>query len=154
MCTGPYEIPNVKVDAYAVYTNNIPGGAFRGFGGPQGAFAAESQINKLAEALNLDPVEIRMRNIVKEGSILSVGTPLPKGVSMPQVVEKCAERAGWQHSKQKGGWQKTQTDQKSHTCAEVSALLAVLKMWVSLLVHPKIVGLQSNCMVLPKLIMR
>ena len=95
MCTGPYEIPNVKVDAYAIYTNHIPGGAFRGFGGPQGAFAAESQINKLAEALNLDPVEIRMRNIVKEGSILSVGTPLPKGVSMPQVVEKCAEAAGW-----------------------------------------------------------
>ena len=50
MCTGPYEIPNVKVDAYSVYTNNIPGGAFRGFGGPQAAFAAEGQINKLAEA--------------------------------------------------------------------------------------------------------
>lgn len=95
MCTGPYEIPNVKVDTYAVYTNNIPGGAFRGFGGPQGAFAAESQMNKLAEALGLDPVELRLRNIVKEGSILSVGTPLPPGVSMPQVVEKCAEQAGW-----------------------------------------------------------
>jgi CO/xanthine dehydrogenase Mo-binding subunit len=38
MCTGPYDIPNVKVDSYAVYTNNIPGGAFRGFGGPQGRF--------------------------------------------------------------------------------------------------------------------
>jgi CO/xanthine dehydrogenase Mo-binding subunit len=95
MCTGPYEIPNVKVDAYAIYTNHIPGCAFRGFGGPQGAFAAESQMNKLAEALNLDPVEIRLRNIVKEGSILSVGTPLPKGVSMPQVVEKCADAADW-----------------------------------------------------------
>ncbi len=95
MCTGPYEIPNVKVDAYAIYTNHIPGGAFRGFGGPQGAFAAESQISKLSEALNMDPVEIRLRNIIKEGSILSVGTPLPKGVSMPQVVEKCAEAAGW-----------------------------------------------------------
>ena len=95
MCTGPYEIPNVKVDSYAVYTNNIPGGAFRGFGGPQGAFAAESQMNKLAEALEMDPVEIRMRNIVKDGSILSVNTPLPKGVSMPLVVEKCAEVAQW-----------------------------------------------------------
>jgi len=95
MCTGPYEIPNVKVDSYAVYTNNIPGGAFRGFGGPQGAFAAETQMNKLAEALAMDPVELRMRNIVREGSILSVNTPLPKGVSMPLVVEKCAEAAGW-----------------------------------------------------------
>jgi len=104
MCTGPYEIPNVKVDAYAIYTNHVPGGAFRGFGGPQGAFAAESQMNKLAEALNLDPVEFRMRNVVQEGSLLSVGTPLPAGVSMPQVVEKCAERAGWY--KQDGVWAK------------------------------------------------
>lgn len=115
MCTGPYEIPNVKVDAYAIYTNNIPGGAFRGFGGPQGAFAAESQISKLAEALDLDPVEIRMRNIVKEGSILSVGTPLPPGVSMPQVVEKCAERAGWQKSKTEGSWQKDDTHSSHFT---------------------------------------
>jgi CO/xanthine dehydrogenase Mo-binding subunit len=102
MCTGPYEIPNVKVDAYAVYTNNIPGGAFRGFGGPQGAFAAEMQMNRLAEALGLDPVEIRARNVVKEGSILSVGTPMPKGVSMPQVLERCAEEAGWK--KVEGKW--------------------------------------------------
>ena len=87
MCTGPYEIPNVKVDSYAVYTNNMPNGAFRGFGGPQGAFAAETQMNRLAEALGMDPVEIRMRNLLREGSLLSVGTPLPKGVSMPQVVE-------------------------------------------------------------------
>lgn len=95
MCTGPYAIPNVKVDSYAVYTNNIPNGAFRGFGGPQGAFAAESQMNKLAEKLNMDPVEIRMRNLLGEGDLLSVGTPLPKGVSISAVVEKCARAAGW-----------------------------------------------------------
>ncbi|MBE0698236.1 MAG: molybdopterin-dependent oxidoreductase, partial [Anaerolineaceae bacterium] len=51
MCTGPYKIPNVKVDALAVYTNNLPNGAFRGFGGPQAAFAAETQMNKIAEKL-------------------------------------------------------------------------------------------------------
>jgi CO/xanthine dehydrogenase Mo-binding subunit len=101
-CTGPYEIPNVKVDSYSVYTNNIPGGAFRGFGGPQGAFCAEGQMNKLADALGIDPLELRMRNVVHEGSILSVGTPLPKGVSMPQVAEKCAEAAGWK--KVDGQW--------------------------------------------------
>ncbi len=89
MCTGPYEIPSVRVDAHAVYTNNIPGGAFRGFGGPQGAFAAEQQMNKLAEALDMDPVELRRRNVVREGSLLSVQTPLPRGVSMPQVVDAC-----------------------------------------------------------------
>lgn len=93
MCTGPYEVPNVNVDSYAVYTNNIPGGAFRGFGGPQGAFAAETQINRLAEALDMDPVEIRSKNVLREGSLLSVGTPLPKGVSLPQVVKKCSQEA-------------------------------------------------------------
>ena len=98
MCTGPYEIPNVKVDSYAVYTNNLPNGAFRGFGGPQGAFAAETQMNHLAEKLGMDPVEIRLKNILREGSLLSVGTPLPKGVSLPQVVEQAALDGGWEHT--------------------------------------------------------
>ncbi len=102
MCTGPYEVPNTKVDSYTVYTNNVPGGAFRGFGGPQAAFAAEMQINKLAEKLGMDPVEIRMRNILKEGSRLPVKTILPKGVSLPQVVETCALAAGW--TKENGQW--------------------------------------------------
>jgi CO/xanthine dehydrogenase Mo-binding subunit len=110
MCTGPYEIENVKVDAYAVYTNHIPGGAFRGFGGPQGAFAAESQMNRLAEALEIDPIEIRMRNVLREGSLLSVGTPLPKGVSMPEVVEDCAKAAGWQYSKD--GWVRPKSNEQ------------------------------------------
>jgi CO/xanthine dehydrogenase Mo-binding subunit len=100
MCTGPYEIPNVKVDSYAVYTNNIPAGAFRGFGGPQGAFAAEMQMNRLAEALEMDPVEFRLNNILQEGSLLSVGTPLPKGVSLSQVIEECARAGGWQELEQ------------------------------------------------------
>ena len=95
MCTGPYEIPNVKVDSYSVYTNNVPGGAFRGFGGPQAAFSAEMQMNKLAEKLDMDPVELRMRNIFKEGSSLSVRSALPPVVSMPEVVERCAVEAGW-----------------------------------------------------------
>lgn len=102
MCTGPYQIPNVKVDSYAVYTNNLPNGAFRGFGAPQGAFAAEMQMNKLAEALQMDPVEIRMRNLLDEGDLLSVGTPLPPGVSIKKVVEACANAAGWK--KGESGW--------------------------------------------------
>lgn len=104
MCTGPYEIPNVKVDSYAVYTNNLPNGAFRGFGGPQGAFAAETQMNRLAEVLGIDPVELRLRNILREGSLLSVGSPLPPGVSLPDVVEACASEAGWQRGVD--GWMK------------------------------------------------
>ncbi len=99
--TGPYEIPNIHIDTYGVLTNNIPCGAFRGFGGPQGAFAAVGQMNKLAEALGFDPVELRARNVIHEGSILSVGTPLPPGVSMPQVLEACARESYWS---QNGSW--------------------------------------------------
>jgi len=95
LCTGPYEFPNVTVDAYSVYTNNIPGGAFRGFGGPQASFSAEMQMNLLAEALGIDPVELRRRNLLREGALLSVGTPLPKGVSIDKVVDQCAEAVGW-----------------------------------------------------------
>ncbi|MDZ4764634.1 MAG: xanthine dehydrogenase family protein molybdopterin-binding subunit [Chloroflexota bacterium] len=96
MATGPYEIDHVHIDTYAVLTNNIPTGAFRGFGAPQAAFAAEGMMNRLADALQIDPVELRLRNIIHEGSITSVGTPLPPGVSMPQVVERCAQESYWQ----------------------------------------------------------
>ena len=104
MCTGPYEIPNVKVDGYSIYTNHIPGGAFRGFGGPQAAFSAEMQMGKLAEVLGLDPMEVRRRNLLKEGGLLSVGTPLPKGVTIDRVLEGCAENAGW--SREDGSWRR------------------------------------------------
>ena len=102
MVTGPYEIPNVHVDTYAVYTNNVPCGAFRGFGGPQGAFAAEMQMNKLAEALGMDPVAVRERNVLHEGSLMSVGTPIPEGVSIGEVVKACAVRSYWQHDEHVG----------------------------------------------------
>ncbi|MCB9421468.1 MAG: xanthine dehydrogenase family protein [Ardenticatenaceae bacterium] len=95
MVTGPYEIPNAHVDSYAVTTNNVPGGAFRGFGGPQGAFAAENQMNKLAEALGMDPVELRLKNVLRENSLMTVQTPVPKGISLAEVVERCAAEAGW-----------------------------------------------------------
>lgn len=104
LVSGPYEIPNVHVDSYTVYTNNIPGGAFRGFGGPQGAFAAEMQMNKLVEQLGIDPVELRMRNAAREGSLMSFNAPMPKGVTMPQVIESCAQAAGWQQTQ--GNWER------------------------------------------------
>lgn len=95
LSTGPYKIPNVKVNTCAVYTNNLPNGAFRGFGGPQAAFAAEMQINKIAEALDIDPVQIRMLNLLDEGDPTSVGSPLPEGVSLKKVVKDCALASGW-----------------------------------------------------------
>jgi CO/xanthine dehydrogenase Mo-binding subunit len=110
MCTGPYAIPNVKVDSYAVYTNNLPNGAFRGFGGPQGAFAAETQMNKLAQALKIDPVELRLRNVARDGDVISVNTPLPKGVTLDKVIQAAAKAAGWK--KDKARWKRAKSAAK------------------------------------------
>ncbi len=104
MCTGPYNIPNVKVDSRVVYTNNVPGGAFRGFGAPQGAFIAENQINLLAEALGMDPVALRMKNLIDDDSLLPTNSRLPKGVTIKQVTEACAQASGWRKTGK--GWGK------------------------------------------------
>jgi CO/xanthine dehydrogenase Mo-binding subunit len=103
-CAGVYVIPNVKVDVDGVYTNNPPSGAFRGFGSPQAIFAAEMQMNKLAQALNMDPLELRLKNLLGEGSLTPMGTPLPEGVSLAEVAGRCARAAGWQQTEQ--GWRK------------------------------------------------
>jgi CO/xanthine dehydrogenase Mo-binding subunit len=103
-CTGPYAIPNIKIDIDGIYTNNLPGGAFRGFGAPQGAFVAEMQMNKLAEALEIDPVELRTRNLLRDGDSAATGTPLPGGVSLVEVTEQCARAAGWTQGA--GGWKR------------------------------------------------
>jgi CO/xanthine dehydrogenase Mo-binding subunit len=92
---GPYEVPNARLDSYGVYTNAVPGGAFRGFGSPQGCFVAETQMNKLAEVLGMDPVEVRRRNLIHEGSVGITQAPFPPGVSIPEVVEACADAARW-----------------------------------------------------------
>jgi CO/xanthine dehydrogenase Mo-binding subunit len=88
---GPYAIPNVATDAIVTYTNNVPSGAFRGFGTPQAHFAAESMVTRLAYALGLDPADIRRKNLYKEGDIETTGHPLPPGVSVREVFERCLE---------------------------------------------------------------
>lgn len=90
-CVGPYDIPNVAIDSAAVVTNNIPSGAFRGFGAPQGLFVAETQINKMAVALGIDPVELRRRNCWHDGTITPFNTPVPPGCSLDEVISACAE---------------------------------------------------------------
>jgi CO/xanthine dehydrogenase Mo-binding subunit len=91
--SGCYEIPNISVDGYAVYTNNVPCGAFRGFGAPQAQLAAEVMVTRLAHALGLDPAELRRRNIYREGSLEPTQNPLPAGVSALPVLERCVEEA-------------------------------------------------------------
>ena len=110
MVCGPYVFPHASIDSYAVYTNNVPSGAFRGFGGPQAAFAAEGQMNKLAEALGMDPVALRAMNVLKDGSITVVGSPLPHGVTLDRVLAEGAVQSGyWQHSGD--GWKRLPVQQ-------------------------------------------
>ncbi|MFZ5818653.1 MAG: xanthine dehydrogenase family protein molybdopterin-binding subunit [Chloroflexota bacterium] len=94
-CTGPYFIPHVNADVYGVYTNNVPGAAFRGFGAPQALYMAELQMDKLAEKLDMDPVEFRLKNVLRDGLTLDVGTPIPGPVSMAEVIQTAADKFGW-----------------------------------------------------------
>ncbi|MCS7057124.1 MAG: xanthine dehydrogenase family protein molybdopterin-binding subunit [Thermoflexales bacterium] len=89
-CAGPYVIPNVAVDACAVVTNNVPSGAFRGFGAPQALFVAETQMNKLAAKLGMDPIELRLKNALRDGSLTVNNTPVPPGCTITDVIERCA----------------------------------------------------------------
>jgi len=102
--TGPYDIPNVSVEGYAAYTNNLPNGAFRGFGGPQAVFAAEGQMDRLALALDMDPVEVRMRNAMEDGSFSIFNTEMSPGISIKEVIRSTAVKAGWQETAE--GWQR------------------------------------------------
>ncbi len=98
--SGPYDVPNVSSDCYAMYTNNPPAGAFRGFGVTQSAFAMESMMDMLASRLGMDAVELRRINALREGSTTSTGQVLGESVGMlecMQAVEgEMKKRAGEQ----------------------------------------------------------
>ncbi|NTW04424.1 MAG: molybdopterin-dependent oxidoreductase, partial [Oscillochloris sp.] len=89
--SGCYEVPNVTSDGYVVYTNNLPSGAFRGFGAPQANLASESMVTRLAHALGIDPIEMRRINLYREGSIEPTQQPLPPGVSVRECLEACLD---------------------------------------------------------------
>jgi xanthine dehydrogenase molybdenum-binding subunit len=85
---GPYDIEHVRADCYAMYTNNPPAGAFRGFGVTQSAFAVESMMDMLAEKLNIDPVELRRMNALHVGSITNTGQLLRESVGLMECIDK------------------------------------------------------------------
>ena len=91
---GPYVIPNMHVRSWSVYTNRLRAGAMRGFGNPQATFASEAQMNELAEALEMDPLELRLANALDEGDAWlggrSVGVP-----SLKQCLERVREASDW-----------------------------------------------------------
>jgi xanthine dehydrogenase D subunit len=84
---GPYQVPNVSIDGWGVYTNNPPCGAMRGFGAVQACFAYESQMDKLADALGMDPVDLRVRNAVAQGSILPTGQVIDAPAPVAELLE-------------------------------------------------------------------
>lgn len=85
---GPYDVPNVKVDCYAVHTNNPPGGAYRGFGATQAHFAAETQMDILAETLGLSPFEVRRRNALRVGGTTITGQVLRESVGLLETIDR------------------------------------------------------------------
>jgi len=86
--TGPYEVPHVKVDSRVVYTNNPWSGAMRGFGVPQIAIAHESQMDKLAVRLGLDPLEFRLKNAFTVGSVTPTGQTLSASVGIRETLKR------------------------------------------------------------------
>jgi CO/xanthine dehydrogenase Mo-binding subunit len=94
--TGPYDIPHVKVDSCTVLTNNTFSSAYRGFGVPQVCFAYESQMDELAQQLNLSPLEIRKRNYLKKGKALATGRVLDHYVASLETAEKALGALGKQ----------------------------------------------------------
>lgn len=89
--TGPYDIPHARADCYAMYTNNPPAGAFRGFGVTQSAFAIESMMDILAEILDVDPVELRRLNALHVGSITNTGQVLRESVGLMECIDRVAD---------------------------------------------------------------
>ena len=92
--SGPYDIDNVWVDSYALYTNLPPAGALRGFGIPQLVWGYESHTDMIARALKLDPIEFRRKNLLREGRPQATGQ-IVREVQLEAVLDRVAERLNW-----------------------------------------------------------
>jgi CO/xanthine dehydrogenase Mo-binding subunit len=88
---GPYAVANAHVECTCVYTNNPPCGAMRGFGAVQSCFAHEAQMDKLAQALGVDPVDLRLRNALARGDSLPTGQKVTGSFPVAEVIRRCAE---------------------------------------------------------------
>jgi CO/xanthine dehydrogenase Mo-binding subunit len=91
---GPYDIDNVAIDSYEIYTNRPPAGAFRGFGMPQLVWAYECHADLIARGLGLDPVEFRHKNLLRDGRPHATGT-IMQDAATQAVLDRLAQRIGW-----------------------------------------------------------
>jgi CO/xanthine dehydrogenase Mo-binding subunit len=108
---GPYVVPHAKIDTCTVYTNNPVTMAMRGFGSTQPPVAYEQQMDRLAEALGMDPVEIRLLNLLEDGAIAVTGNRMPPGVGLKETLRQAALAAGWRE--EGGHWHKPDVVQPS-----------------------------------------
>ncbi|MFH2202991.1 MAG: xanthine dehydrogenase family protein molybdopterin-binding subunit [Elusimicrobiota bacterium] len=92
--TGPYRVPNIKIDSICVYTNLPPGGPYRGFGYSEYHFGLESHINRMAKKLGMDAVAFRRKNAIKEGDVLPYGGKMNSG-SLQMAIDMVAAKIGW-----------------------------------------------------------
>ncbi len=92
---GPYVIPNIKVRSTAYYTNLPPAGAFRGFGSPQATFGHERMMDIIAARLNLDPVELRLKNVLRAGDTTLTGQRIDHSVGARETILKVREASQW-----------------------------------------------------------
>ncbi len=95
---GPYRCDNVRITGRAMATNTPPNGAFRGFGAPQTEFAAEMQVNRIAEALDISPLELRRRWVYREGDVTPTGQVLRESVGGIDVLEAAAADVGFEQA--------------------------------------------------------
>jgi len=100
--TGPYEIPNVSTDVYGVYTNRQTTGAFRGFGQPQTIFANESLIDEIADALGMDPIDVRLANCLDVGKRTATDQLLTESVGLRETLERARELSEWDEKRGAG----------------------------------------------------
>ena len=91
---GPYRVPHLHMDSYGVYTNTPPTAAFRGYGITQVAWAHETQMDIIADALGLDPLELRLKNVLQKGDAFSTGEPMPE-MHYNELIAAAAEKIGW-----------------------------------------------------------
>jgi CO/xanthine dehydrogenase Mo-binding subunit len=98
--TGPYVIPHVKTDAYCLYTNNTMAGSFRGFGGPQAHFAAESHMDVIAKKLGMDPVDLRLLNMLRPGSLMATSQVVDESFGLEECVKRAIDESDWHRKRE------------------------------------------------------
>ena len=99
-CFGPYRLPHMKTDAYTVYTNTVPAGAYRGFGTLQVTWAYESQMDIIAERLGLDSLDFRLKNLLRKGELYTPGDT-PVDCDLKAGLLRAAKEIGWREKSKK-----------------------------------------------------